>query len=55
MMQAAPVGETRPPTARLELGLVSGAVTVLLLVTSGGYGYHRDELYFIRAGSEPAF
>jgi len=55
MMQAAPVGETRPPTARLGLGLVSGAVTVLLLVTSGGYGYHRDELYFIRAGAEPAF
>lgn len=37
------------------LGAVAGRVTLLLLVTAGGYGYHRDELYFLRAGSEPAF
>lgn len=37
------------------LPAVSGAVTLLLLLTAGGYGYHRDELYFIQAGSHPAF
>jgi 4-amino-4-deoxy-L-arabinose transferase-like glycosyltransferase len=30
-------------------------VTLLLLIAAGRYGYHRDELYFLRAGSEPAF
>ncbi len=34
---------------------VGGALTALLLVTAGRYGYHRDELYFLRAGAEPAF
>jgi 4-amino-4-deoxy-L-arabinose transferase-like glycosyltransferase len=37
------------------LGGLSGALAVLLLATAGGYGYHRDELYFLRAGREPAF
>ena len=35
-------------------GLVGGVV-VLLLSVAGRYGYHRDELYFLRAGREPAF
>lgn len=27
----------------------------MLLAGAGGYGYHRDELYFIQAGDHPAF
>jgi hypothetical protein len=34
------------------LGLL---VSLVLLATAGRYGYHRDELYFVRAGQEPAF
>lgn len=45
----------RPPTGWRGLGLVAAAVTVLLLATADGYGFHRDELYFLRAGAEPAF
>jgi hypothetical protein len=37
------------------LGAVAAAVGALLLATAGRYGYHRDELYFLRAGREPAF
>ena len=35
--------------------LVAAAVGVLLLLTSGRYGYHRDELYFIEAGHHLAW
>ena len=51
----APAGA--PPRAGVALGglvVLAGAVAALLLATSGRYGYHRDELYFLRAGHEPA-
>jgi hypothetical protein len=34
---------------------ISGALTLLLLAFSGGYGYHRDELYFLVAGKHLAW
>ncbi len=34
---------------------IAGAVGLLLLVTSGRYGYHRDELYFVEAGRHLAW
>ena len=30
--------------------LIAGAVTVVLVAFASGYGYHRDELYFLAAG-----
>jgi hypothetical protein len=41
--------EERPELA------VSAALGVLLLLTSGRYGYHRDELYFLAAGHHLAW
>ena len=47
----------RPARARLSgwVGAVAATQLVVFLVTSGRYGYHRDEMYFIVAGSHPAF
>ncbi|MDT0166596.1 glycosyltransferase family 39 protein [Actinotalea sp. AC32] len=41
-------GPVRPPptTAHVPVVAAAVAVTTLLLLTAGGYGYHRDELYF---------
>ena len=37
------------------LAVLAGGVTLMLLAVANRYGYHRDELYFLRAGREPAF
>src|SRR3954451_24024442 len=38
------------PLAAILLGLFA-----LLMVTANGYGFHRDELYFMEAGRHPAW
>jgi hypothetical protein len=35
--------------------LVAGLMVVGLLVLSGGYGFHGDEMYYVVAGQHPAF
>ena len=37
------------------VGLVAAAQFLVLVATSTRYGYHRDEMYFVAAGSHPAF
>ncbi|WP_101789369.1 glycosyltransferase family 39 protein [Nonomuraea indica] len=44
-----------PPPARRPVAAVSGALVALLLLTSGGYGHHRDELYFRVLSEHPAW
>jgi hypothetical protein len=47
------------PSAAVRLsgwvGVVAAVQLAALLATSTRYGYHRDELYFVVAGSHPAF
>jgi 4-amino-4-deoxy-L-arabinose transferase-like glycosyltransferase len=45
----------RQPIAWRGLGLMSLAYAVLLVAVSVGYGFHRDEFYFIAIGGHPAF
>lgn len=47
--------DTRPPVAWRPLLAVAAAVTAVLVLGSRGYGYHRDEYYFVAAGHHPAF
>ncbi|MFG3438216.1 glycosyltransferase family 39 protein [Nonomuraea sp. NPDC047897] len=44
-----------PPLAWRPVAAVSGALVALLLLVSGGYGHHRDELYFRALSEHPAW
>ena len=48
-------GGALTPVARGPLIAIAGVAMLALALTSGRYGYHRDELYFIAAGAHPAF
>lgn len=48
-------GRQSPRYAWLPVSAVAACAAVLLGVTSGGYGYHRDELYFRMLASHPAW
>ena len=47
--------ELAPPLAWRSIVPIALAELVLLAATSGGYGFHRDELYFLAAGHHLAF
>jgi hypothetical protein len=55
MVEDAAAVHVRHAVAWRPLAAAGAAVTVVLLVFAGRYGYHRDELYFLRAAQEPAF
>lgn len=46
---------TRPDHSRAAAWAVAGIVVIVLFVFAGGYGYHRDELYFLQAGHHLAW
>lgn len=45
----------RPPFAARPIGGIAAGAFVVLILFAGGYGFHRDELYFIEAGDHPAW
>ena len=45
----------RPDLAWRSVGILAGLWAAVLIVASAGYGYHRDELYFLAIGRHPAF
>src|SRR3954463_7634138 len=45
----------REPLSTVTLLVLAGFVVLFLAVFGGGYGYHRDELYFLVAGHHPAW
>ena len=49
-----PASQMRAGIAWLPILVVAGTLVALLLAFVGEYGFHRDELYFIVAGRQPA-
>ena len=45
----------RPPFAPGAVPAIAALLVAVLLVAAGGYGYHRDELYFLAAARQPAW
>jgi hypothetical protein len=56
MADTSTVFEQRLPAfAARPVAMIAGATALVLIVFSGRYGYHRDELYFIQCGRHLAW
>jgi hypothetical protein len=45
----------RVPVPVFAIGALALAKLAVHLATNGQYGYHRDELYYLASGDQPAF